>query len=204
MSNVEINDTEQILDEEDILLKKNKGGFAKFLKSAFLVIVLVLIADMCILLMLNKIGAVNINNSIKDIPGLNIFVNEQVRVDANKKELEDLKNTIKTLEEESALKDKDIINLSTENDALSKEIQDLREHILKLEDNKEEVFKLSDYYTKMKPKAAAKSLNEVKPELALEIFSNMKEGTVGEIMQNMDPAKVAKIAETYKKLNTKK
>lgn len=204
MSNTEINDTEQILDEEDILLKKNKGGFKKFLKNAILVIVLILIADMCILLMLNKIGAVNINNDIKDIPGLNMFVNEQVQEDTNKKELEDLKNTIKTLEKESALKDKDITNLSTENDALTKEIQELREKILKLEDTKEESFKLSDYYTKMKPKAAAKSLNEVKPELALEIFSNMKESTVGEIMQNMDPVKVSKIAETYKNLNTKK
>lgn len=204
MSNTEINDTEQILDEEDILLKKNKGGFKKFLKSAILVIVLILIADMCILLMLNKIGAVNINNDIKDIPGLNMFVNEQVQEDTNKKELEDLKNTIKTLEKESILKDKDITNLSTENDALTKEIQELREKILKLEDKKDEAFKLSDYYTKMKPKAAAKSLNEVKPELALEIFSNMKESTVGEIMQNMDPVKVAKIAETYKNLNTKK
>lgn len=190
-------------NEDDVMLKKNKKSFSKIIKTALLIIVLVLIADFAILLMLNKIGQVNINEHIENVPLLNFFTNTQDTIDKDKVLIDELTSERNDLQEQIKIKDTDTTKLSADNDALRKEIQQLKEQINKLQAEEEEEYKLSDYYTSMKPKAAAQALNEVNPTLAIKIFSKMKDGDVGTIMQYMLPDKVAAISKTYEKQKNK-
>lgn len=190
-------------NEDDVMLKKNKKSFSKIIKTALLIIVLVLIADFAILLMLNKIGQVNINEHIENVPLLNFFTNTQDTIDKDKVLIDELTSERNDLQEQIKIKDTDTTKLSADNDALRKEIQQLKEQINKLQAEEEEEYKLADYYTSMKPKAAAQALNEVNPTLAIKIFSKMKDGDVGTIMQYMLPDKVAAISKTYEKQKNK-
>lgn len=188
------------LQEEDVMLKKNKKSFSNFIKTVLVIIVLVLIGDFAILLMLNKLGQVNINNHISDIPVLNFFTNDldtvdekQVLINELTAEVEDLKEQLKNEEIEST-------TLDTDNGNLRKEIQTLKEKIAKMESSEEDRYKLADYYSKMKPKAAAEAMNQVEPDLAVQIFLKMQDEAVAAIMQNMLPEKVAEVSKTYEKL----
>lgn len=190
-------------NEEDVMLKKNKKSFGKIIKTTFFIIVLVLIADFAILLMLNKIGQVDINEHIENVPLINFFTNTEDTIDKDKVLIEELTAEKNDLLQQVKLKETDITKLSADNDALNKEIQLLKEQVSKLQEEDEEEYKLADYYTSMKPKAAANALNEVEPTLAIKIFTKMKDSDVGTIMQYMLPEKVAEISKTYEKQKTK-
>lgn len=200
--NKQVNNDIDNINEEDIMIKKNKKSLGKILKTSVIIIVLVLIADFAILLMLNKFGQININHHIQDIPLINFFTNTQDTIDQDKILIEKLTSENNDLIQQVKNNESDNVKLIADNDALKKEIQALREQLDKMLAQEEEEYKLADYYSKMKPKAAAEALNSVKANLAIKIFSKMKDGDVGAIMQNMIPEKVAAISKAYDKLNT--
>lgn len=198
-NNSTINSVENEKEVEDVMLKKNKKSFSKIIKTALLMIILVLIADFAILLMLNKIGQVNINRHIQDIPLLNVFTNTQDTIDPDKELISELTAERDNLSQLVKSNESELSKALADNEALKKELQTLKEHIEKLENTESDEYKLADYYSKMKPKAAAEALNEVNATVAIRIFEKMKDSEVGAIMQNMLPEKVAAISKVYDK-----
>ena len=183
---------------EDATLKKNKKGFKNAIKTILLIIVLVLIADTCILLALNKIGLIDINKQINSIPVMNMFVNEKVKEEKEISTENELSLEIESLKKQIQLKDADISSLTNKNDKLAERNKTLEEQLMKMEQEKNGTEKLIQYYTKMKPKQAAEAFNQLEPKIVIEILNGMSETTAAGILDKMLPEKVAAITEKQK------
>lgn len=183
---------------EDATLKKNKKGLKNAIKTILLIIVLVLIADTCILLALNKIGLIDINKQINSIPVMNMFVNEKVKEEKEISTENELSLEIESLKKQIQLKDADISSLTNQNDKLAERNKTLEEQLMKMEQEKNGTEKLIQYYTKMKPKQAAEAFNQLEPKIVIEILNGMSETTAAGILDKMLPEKVAAITEKQK------
>lgn len=183
---------------EDATLKKNKKGFKNAIKTILLIIVLILIADTCILLALNKIGLIDINKQINSIPVMNMFVNEKVKEEKEISTENELSLEIESLKKQIQLKDADISSLTNQNDKLAERNKTLEEQLMKMEQDKNGTEKLIQYYTKMKPKQAAEAFNQLEPQIVIEILNGMPETTAAGILDKMLPEKVAAITEKQK------
>lgn len=183
---------------EDATLKKNKKGLKDAIKTILLIIVLVLIADTCILLALNKIGLIDINKQINSIPVMNMFVNEKVKEEKEISTENELSLEIESLKKQIQLKDADISSLTNQNDKLAERNKTLEEQLMKMEQEKNGTEKLIQYYTKMKPKQAAEAFNQLEPKIVIEILNGMSETTAAGILDKMLPEKVAAITEKQK------
>lgn len=183
---------------EDAMIKSSKKGVKNFFKTAIIVIILVLIADMCILLGLNRIGVIDINNQIDNIPVINNFVNHKVKEEVEQDKVLDLSIEVEALQKQLQLAEADITILKSENEKLIKENKTLEEEVLKLQSASRDMENLTDYYSKMKPKQAAEALNYIDASIIAEIFAGMKESNVASILDKMDPSKVAEVTKLYK------
>ena len=183
---------------EDATLKKNKKGLKNAIKTILLIIVLVLIADTCILLALNKIGLIDINKQINSIPVMNMFVNEKVKEEKEISTENELSLEIESLKKQIQLKDADISSLTNQNDKLAERNKTLEEQLMKMEQEKNGTEKLIQYYTKMKPTQAAEAFNQLEPKIVIEILNGMSETTAAGILDKMLPEKVAAITEKQK------
>lgn len=183
---------------EDATLKKNKKSFKNVLKTIILIIALVLIADTCILLALNKIGVIDINKQIDSIPIMNMFVNKEVKEENEISTENELVSEIESLKKQIQLKDADISSLTNQNDKLAEKNKTLEEKLMKLEKENKGTEKLVQYYSKMKPKQAAEAFNQLEPEIVIDILNGMPETTAAGILDKMLPEKVAAITEKQK------
>ena len=191
-------DIDEKKEIEDATLKKNKKGHKNAIKTILLIIVLVLIADTCILLALNKIGLIDINKQINSIPVMNMFVNEKVKEEKEISTENELSLEIEYLKKQIQLKDADISSLTNQNDKLAERNKTLEEQLMKMEQEKNGTEKLIQYYTKMKPKQAAEAFNQLEPKIVIEILNGMSETTAAGILDKMLPEKVAAITEKQK------
>lgn len=200
MSNNEEQNTTQI---DDAMVAKKDKNFKSILKTVLIVIILVLTADMCILLGLNKLGIVDINKKIEKIPIINNFTNEQVKEQNEVSELQNLTIQIESLEKQLQLSKADLASAVAEVEALAKENKLLEEELLKLEEKKEEDNKMTAYYSKMKPKQAAQAFNNLDAQTCADLLAGMSESTAASILDKMDSSKVVEVTKIYNPVKTK-
>lgn len=190
-------DAEKNIQIDDAMAAKKNQNTKKAFKTILLVIVLVLIADMCILLGLNKLGVVDINDKIKSIPVVNNFTNEKVILEKEETEIDNLTLETDSLKKQLQLAQADLSAATAEVEVLKKENKLLEEELLKIQNQKEETNKMTIYYSKMKPKQAAQAFNNLDAQICADILEGMSESTAATILDKMDSNKVVEVTKIY-------
>jgi flagellar motility protein MotE (MotC chaperone) len=85
--------------------------------------------------------------------------------------------------------EKKIRQLETMRDEISKTLKN------RVTLDKEKVGKLVDFYSSMKPSAAAKVIETVNEDLAVEVLDHMKKKNAAEILDLMNPKKARRLSE---------